>query len=109
MTDTQTTATAPTNVTHMVPPIGRRRIATPARWQAALARSIAQGLTVRYEASTGMAIVTSGTDATVCYVTDGVTCSCPAAANNDPICKHRAAYWHATGSLDPAPAEAVAA
>ncbi len=38
------------------------RIATSTRWDAALARAIAHGIALRYEASTGMAIVESASD-----------------------------------------------
>ena len=51
--------------TATVTPITRPgRTATAARWQKALARAIAQDIAIRLEASTGMAVVTSGTDDT---------------------------------------------
>ena len=79
------------------------RLATPARWRAALARAVSSGIVLRYEASTGMAVVTSGSDGTICYVTDGRICTCKACANGDPVCQHRAIYWRERGMLDPEP------
>lgn len=79
------------------------RLATATRWDAALTRAIAHGIALRYEALTGMAVVESATDATLCYVTDGRTCTCQAGANGDPICLHRALYWRERGMLDPEP------
>ena len=79
------------------------RIATTTRWDAALARAVARRIALRYEALTGMAVVESGSDAKLCYVTDGRTCTCQAGANGDPVCLHRALYWHDRGMLDPEP------
>lgn len=77
-----------------------RRQATPARWQAALARAIETDIQIRQIAGTGEWIATSGTRA-VAYRTDGVSCECEAALlGGDPVCRHRAAYWHALGLLD---------
>jgi hypothetical protein len=42
----------------------------------------------------------------IAYRTDGVSCDCEAAMlGGDPVCLHRAAYWHARGmlELDPEP------
>ncbi len=87
-----------------VTPIYRKvRLASPARWQAAVARALEQGLALRCEASTGMAIAPSGNHAKLAYVTDGATCTCQAGENCDPICKHRALCWHERGALDPEP------
>ena len=47
-----------------------------------------------------MAIVTSGTDAALAYVVTGADCECRAAQEGDPVCKHRALYWHRNGVLD---------
>lgn len=90
--------------TAILTPIRRSvRLATATRWDAALARAIARGIALRYEAMTGMAVVESATDATLCYVTDGRTCTCQAGANGDPVCLHRALYWRDRGLLDPEP------
>jgi len=82
--------------------------ATPARWQAALGRAIAEGVQVRQLAGSGLWLATSGTDAGTAYalaVTGDVAhgCECPAAAHGDPVCKHRAAFYHTVGVLDPEP------
>ncbi len=79
------------------------RLATATRWDAALARAISYGIALRYEALTGMAVVESASDAMLCYVTDGRTCTCLAGANGDPVCLHRALYWRERGMLDPEP------
>ena len=79
----------------------RARFASPERWQAALARALANGLELRREASTGLTLVTSATKPGVCYATDGRTCSCEAAMlGGDVICQHRALFWHEAGCLD---------
>jgi hypothetical protein len=81
-----------------------RRRATPARWQAALGRAMAKELRVYLCAGTGAAVVTSGRMPHVVYETDGIGCSCEAAMlGGDPVCQHRAAYWHHVGLLDPEP------
>jgi len=72
------------------------RQATPARWQAALGRALAEGVQVRQLAGSGAWVATSGTDAATAYgldVTGRVAhgCDCPAGASGDPVCKHRAA------------------
>ena len=82
-----------------------RRVATPERWQLALARALAENIQVRQLAGSGQWIATSGTDAGAAYalaITNGVAhgCECPAGENNDPVCKHRAAFYHAIGVLD---------
>jgi len=86
----------------------RQRQATPARWQAALGRAIAEGVQVRQLAGSGLWLATSGSDATTAYalaVTGDVAhgCECPAAQHGDPVCKHRTAFYHAAGLLDPEP------
>src|SRR5579884_407158 len=78
----------------------RQRTANPARWQAALKRALAEGVQVRQLAGSGMWIATSGTDATTAYEVSQFGCSCPAGEFGDPVCKHRAAYWHALGILE---------
>ena len=85
--------------------VRRARPATPARWQVALARALAEGVQVRQLAGSGAWLATSGTDAGTAYglaVTNGVAhgCDCPAGANGDPVCKHRALWWHLAGLLD---------
>ncbi len=82
-----------------------RRQATPARWQAALRRALTEGVQVRQLAGCGAWVATSGTDTGTAYalaVTNGVAhgCDCPAGANGDPVCKHRALWWHLAGLLD---------
>lgn len=86
---------------------------SPARWQAALDRAIANGIQVRQLASTGQWIATSGSDATVAHelgVTGGIAheCDCLAAQHGDPICQHRAAYYRLIGALAPLPVAAPA-
>ncbi len=85
------------------------RRATPERWQAALKRALAEGIQVRQLAGSGAWIATSGSDATAAYLVNGQGCECQAGEYGDPVCKHRAAYWHALGSLDvdPEPAAVV--
>lgn len=84
----------------------RNRQATPQRWQAALRRAIDGDVRVVQLSSTGQWIATSASDPTSAYeleVVNGsaVGCSCPAAQfGNDPVCLHRAAYWHLVGILD---------
>ncbi|HZU76311.1 MAG TPA: hypothetical protein VFA70_06070 [Dehalococcoidia bacterium] len=81
-------------------PTANRRRPTPDRWQAALRRAFAQGIEVRQLAGSGMWIATSGTDASVAYEVSQFGCSCPAAEFGDPVCKHRAAYYHLLGILE---------
>ena len=50
-----------------------------------------------------MAVVTSGSDLSICFVTDGRICTCKAGANGDPVCQHRAIYWRERGMPDPEP------
>lgn len=83
-----------------------RRTSTPERWQAALARARKEGIEVRQLVGSGGWIATSGTDRRAAYeldVTSGVVhgCACPAALHDDPVCKHRAAYWLALGVNEP--------
>ena len=91
------------------------REASPARWQAALRRAIAEGVQVRQLAGCGAWIATSGTDLATAYEVGAGGCECHAGQFGDPIFKHRAAYLHARGLLDldpepepPAPAAAPA-
>jgi len=83
-----------------------RRESTPERWQAALSRARKEGIEVRQLVGSGGWIATSGTDRRAAYeleVTAGVVhgCACPAAAHDDPVCKHRAAFLSAVGIADP--------
>jgi hypothetical protein len=89
-----------------------RRESTPERWQAALARARKEGVEVRQLVGSGGWIATSGTNTRAAYeleVTGGIVhgCACPAALHDDPVCKHRAAYWLVMGIVDPSQVEAV--
>jgi len=88
---------------HQVPvdrPV-RRREATPDRWQRALERATLANVQVRQLQGSGQWVVTSASQPDAAYETDGTSCTCPAAQlGGDPICLHRAAYWHAQGALD---------
>lgn len=82
----------------------RTRIESPARWQKAAERAIAEGVQVRQLSGSGQWIATSGSDASAAYelaVTGAVAhgCDCLAALNGDPCCKHRAAYYLLVGAL----------
>ncbi|MFT4040693.1 MAG: hypothetical protein QM692_21110 [Thermomicrobiales bacterium] len=84
------------------------RTATPARWQAAAQRATTEGIQVRQLAGCGQWIATSGTDASTAYeldVTGAIAhgCSCQAGLNDDPVCKHRAAYYLLVGAIDLTP------
>ncbi len=95
----------------MVQTTNRRpaRRATHERWQAALQRALAEGIQVRQLAGSGAWIATSGSDTTAAYLVSGNGCECQAGEYGDPICKHRAAYWHAIGALDLEPEPIAAA
>lgn len=90
-----------------------RRQATPERWQAALTRAIANGIRVYQESTTGLMLATSASKPGVIHATDGITCGCEAALANDPVCQHRAMFWHLAGVLDldpePTPAAPIVA
>lgn len=84
------------------------RRATPQRWSRAAQRAAAERIEVRQVASTGQWVASSGTQSNVCYlmdITNGVVtrCTCPAGEFGDPCCKHAAAYYVATGQIDPEP------
>ncbi|MDQ3696222.1 MAG: hypothetical protein M3464_21795 [Chloroflexota bacterium] len=86
----------------------QQRQATPARWRKAVERAIAENVQVRQLVGSGAWIATSGSDASAAYeleVTGDVAhgCNCLAGLNNDPCCKHRAAFYLAVGLLDPEP------
>ena len=92
----------------MATTIQRQRQATPARWQKAVARAFGEGIQVRQLQGSGGWIATSGTDAGAAYelaVTGNVAhgCSCLAGLNDDPVCKHRAAFYLLIGALEPEP------
>ncbi|CAN5740766.1 hypothetical protein BH24CHL4_BH24CHL4_24260 [soil metagenome] len=73
-----------------------RRQAMPERWQ----RAMLAGVQVRQLQGSGQWIVISASDPSVAYETDGVFSTCPAALlGYDPVCLHRATYWHAQGEL----------
>jgi hypothetical protein len=79
--------------------------ATPARWHAAAVRARAEGIQVRQLNDSGAWIATSGTRPDRAYTLEVVngfvhSCSCEAAAlGNDPVCKHRAAWYLSAGQL----------
>lgn len=77
-----------------------RRVASPERWQKALARAIENGVSAYQVANSGAWVVTSKSNPGVVYQTDGVECGCQAWLNGDPVCLHRAAYFAAVGMLD---------
>jgi hypothetical protein len=86
----------------------RSRSSSPARWQKAAQRAIAEGIQVRQLAGSGQWIANSGNDATGAYevdITGNVAhgCSCLAGLNDDPVCKHRAAFYLLIGALDLSP------
>ena len=95
----------------MVVPLNRRE-STPERWRAALTRARKEGVEVRQLVGSGGWIATSGTNHRAAYeldVTGGIVhgCACPAALHDDPVCKHRAAYWVALGVIEPERIEAL--
>ncbi len=76
------------------------RRATPERWQAALKRALDAGVQVRQLAGSGAWVATSATAPAAAYLVSGQSCECQAAEHGDPVCPHRAAFWHAQGALD---------
>ena len=97
----------------------RTRQATPERWQKAARRAIDEGVQVRQLAGSGQWVATSGSDPAVAYEVEVVGniahgCTCLAGLNDDPVCKHRAAFYLSIGALagepepePPAPAGVV--
>ncbi len=86
----------------------RTRVENPARWIKAAERAIAEGVQVRQLQGSGQWIATSGTrwqSPTKPTVTGNVVhgCDCLAGLNDDPVCKHRAAFYLLIGALDPEP------
>jgi hypothetical protein len=94
----------------MIQAQSRTRASSRARWQKAAQRAISEGIQVRQLAGSGQWVANSGTDAAVAYevdVTGNVAhgCDCLAGLNDDPVCKHRAAFYLLIGalSIDPEP------
>jgi hypothetical protein len=86
----------------------RTRTSSPARWMKAAARAISEGVQVRQLAGSGQWIASSGSDASAAYevaITGNVAhgCGCLAGLNDDPVCKHRAAFYLLIGALDVTP------
>jgi hypothetical protein len=85
------------------------RASTPERWQHAADRAFTEGIEVRHVADSGAWVATSGRDSATAYTVD-VTgaiahgCGCLAGLNDDPVCKHRAAFYLLIGALAPTPA-----
>jgi hypothetical protein len=76
----------------------RTRTNSLARWQKAVQRAISEGIQIRQLQGTGQWVATSGTDAAVAnevQVVGNVAhgCDCLAGLNDDPVCKHRAAFY----------------
>jgi hypothetical protein len=76
-----------------------KRKNTPARWQSALRRAVAEGVQVRQLAGSGMWIATSATDAETAYEVTPWECECHAAQFGDPVCKHRAVLLATLGRI----------
>ena len=84
------------------------RTNSAARWMKAAERAVAEGVQIRQLAGSGQWIASSGSDASVAYevdVTGNVAhgCGCLAGLNDDPVCKHRAAFYLLIGALDLTP------
>src|SRR5262245_1629793 len=82
----------------------RTRVDSPARWQQAATRAIAEGVRIAQVQGAGQWIATSGTQEGVAYaveVTGNIAhgCDCLAGLNDDPVCKHRAAFFLLIGAL----------
>jgi hypothetical protein len=83
------------------PVVRKSRQASPERWQRALQRALFAGVAAKQLAGSGAWIVASASRPGVAYETDGIACTCEAAMlGGDPVCLHRAAFWHAQGVLD---------
>jgi DnaJ-class molecular chaperone len=76
-----------------------KRKNTPARWQSALRRAVAEGVQVRQLAGSGMWVATSANDADMAYEVTPWECECPAGQFGDPVCKHRAVLLATLGRL----------
>jgi hypothetical protein len=86
------------------------RTSSPARWIKAAERAVAEGIQIRQLVGSGAWVASSGSDPNAAYeveVTGNVAhgCSCLAGLNDDPVCKHRAAFFLLIGALniDPEP------
>ena len=77
----------------------RERRATPARWRAALARAVTNGLEAFVAADDGERFVTSGSRLDTLHRCDAYRCSCEAAFAGDECCQHRALVRHLLGWL----------
>ena len=91
-----------------------RRSPEDVRWIKAAGRAIGEGVRVFQLASSGQWIATSGSEHGTAYeldVTGSIAhgCSCLAGLNDDPVCKHRAAFYLSLGALPIAPREQTAA
>ena len=84
--------------------VSRPRLDLGERWLRAAERARLAGVQVRQLAGSGQWIVTSASDPTVAYETDGMACNCAAALlGGDPVCLHRAALRDHLAPLDPEP------
>jgi len=86
----------------------RTRTSSPARWMKAAERAVVEGIQIRQLAGSGQWVATSGSDAAAAYeveVTGNVApgCTCLAGLNDDPVCKHRAAFFLLIGALNLTP------
>jgi hypothetical protein len=97
----------------------RVRVDSEARWRQAAARALEHGIRVAQLQGSGQWIASSGSQPGVAYelaITGHLAhgCSCLAGLNDDPVCKHRAAFYLLIGAIDlclepdpPAPSLAV--
>jgi hypothetical protein len=81
------------------------RTSIPARWIKAAERAVAEGIQIRQLVGSGAWVASSGSDPNAAYevaVTGNVAngCTCLAGVNDDPVCKHRAAFYLLIGALD---------
>lgn len=67
------------------------RLDTPARWDAALDRALANHIQVWQDQESGDFLALSS-DATKLYTVRWYDCTCAAAEAGDPVCVHRAAF-----------------
>lgn len=85
----------------------RTRTESAARWHKAAERAVAEGIQVAQLQGSGQWIATSSQPGTAYEldVTGNVAhgCSCLAGLNDDPVCKHRAAFYLLIGALDLTP------
>ncbi len=86
----------------------RTRVENPVRWMKAAERAMAEGIHVCQLQGSGQWVATSGSQSGVAYelqITGNVAhgCECLAGLNDDPVCKHRAAFYLLIGALDLTP------